>query len=201
MAECSSCVICETTFCVTICVVTSQERKDKKKEEGMEKKDRTGEVVNSIFKMPFLHKSLVLTGHPQSLALPRPVQGTMGWCSAPEQGGNTWIFQGSGFPISNSCSFCFCLAASWLAASLAVSMALCQEQSGFKRIWDAGVGMSSKGPPGRNALRKESLQTTKLGLLLSLAAQCNNTASRELQCPTEIFIVANSFYLRCQTSW
>lgn len=29
------------------------------------------------------------------------------------------------------------------------------EGSGFKWTWDAVVGMSSKGPPGRNALRKE----------------------------------------------
>lgn len=102
--------------------------KTKKKEEGMEKKDKTGEVVNSSFKMPLLHKSLVLTRHPHGLALPWPLQGTVSWCSVSEQGGNTeaWIFQGRGFLISSSHCFCLCLAASWVTASQAVSLALCK---------------------------------------------------------------------------
>lgn len=159
MAECSSCVVCETTLCVTICILTSQESKDKKKRKEWKRKTKLKEVANSSFKMPLLHKSLVLTGHPQGFALPRPLQGTVSWCSAPQQDANieACIFQGRGFPIWRCC-FCFCLAASWLAASQAVRSTLYQElpteEGGFKWTWDAGVEMPSKGPPGRNALRK-----------------------------------------------
>lgn len=87
------------TLCHNFC--SHFPRKERQKEEGMEKKEKTGEVVNSSFKMLLLHKSLVFTGRPQGLALPRPLRGTVSWCSAPEQGGNTeaGIFQGRGFPI------------------------------------------------------------------------------------------------------
>lgn len=145
MAECSSCVICETTFCIIICVLTSQESKDKKRgRDGKERQKWRGCVS---FKMPLLHKSLVLTRPPQGLALLWPLQGTVSWCSAPEQGGNTeaWILQGRGFPTSSLHGFCLCLAAS---SPQAVSLALCKS-SQQKREASNEPGMLGWGCPAK----------------------------------------------------
>lgn len=149
----------------------------------MEKKDKTEEAANSSFKMPLLHKSLVLTGHPQGFALPRPLQGTVSWCSAPQQGANieACIFQGRGFPIWRC--FCFCLAASWLAASQAVSLTLyqqsCQQASNEPEMleWIGPAKVLQVGMPwGRGCQHPHCLQAPKLSLLLSLAAWCKIAA-------------------------
>lgn len=64
-----------------------------------------------------------------------------------------WTFQGRDSPISSSHCFCLCLAASRFVA-FQPFQELATKKSSFKWTCDAGVGIPSKDPLGRNALRK-----------------------------------------------
>lgn len=153
MAECSSCVVCETTLCVTICILTSQESKDKKKRKEWKRKTKLKRLQIAVALVAQVTSSHWASSGLCSAKAP-PGHCELMLCTTARCQHRSMHLPGKRLP--NLEMRLLLLPGCFMACSLPgceFDTVPTELPTGFKWTWDAGVDRSSKGPPGRNALR------------------------------------------------